>query len=58
MTFLEYVKKNHKLDVFIVLLDKAGYPDQEIMRLFKISKQTIYDVRKNMDPIIKAIEEI
>jgi predicted DNA-binding protein YlxM (UPF0122 family) len=58
VTFLEFAKQYHNFDVFLVLIDDAGYSDDEIMSKFDVSKQRIYDARKRLDPIINALESI
>lgn len=58
MTLLEYVKQYHNIDLFLVLVDDAGYTDDEIMVKYNVSKQRIYDARKRVEPLIKALEII
>jgi len=58
MTFLEYAKQYHNFDVFLVLVDNAGYTDEEIAEKFEISKQRIYDAKKRVEPILSALEAI
>lgn len=58
MTFLDYSKQYHNFDIFLVLLDDAGYSDEEITSKFQVSKQRIYDARKRLDPIFKALEQV
>lgn len=58
MTLLDYAKQFHNFDIFLVLIDDAGYTDEDIMNKFDVSKQRIYDARKRITPILKAIETI
>ncbi len=58
MTLLEYTKQYHNFDIFLVLIDDAGYSNEEITEKFEVSKQRIYDARKRLEPIIKALESI
>lgn len=58
MKFLDYAKQYHNFDVFLVLIDDAGYTDEEIMEKFEVSKQRIYDARKRLEPVFKALEQI
>lgn len=58
MTFLDYAKQYHNFDVFLVLIDDAGYTDEEIMEKFQISKQRIYEARKRLDSLIQSLTQV
>lgn len=58
MKFLDYAKQYHNFDVFLVLMDDAGYTDDEIMEKYEVSKQRIYDARKRLEPVFKALEGV
>lgn len=58
MNFLQYVKQYHNFDIFLVLMDNAGYPDDEIMEKCEVSKQRIYDAKKRLEPVFKALEGV
>lgn len=58
MTTLDYAKQYHSFDVFLVLLDDAGYTDEEIMTKFEVPKQRIYDARKRVEPILEALKQV
>lgn len=55
MTLLEYAKAYHNFDIYLVLMDDAGYTDVEIMDKFSVSKQGIYNARKRLEPIIASL---
>lgn len=56
MTFLEYAKEYHNFDVFLVLVDNAGYTNEEIMEKFDVSKTRIYNAKTRLAPILKMLE--
>lgn len=58
MTFLEFAKQYTNFDIFLVLIDDAGYTDEEIMDKFEVSKPRIYDARKRLEPILAALSTI
>jgi predicted DNA-binding protein YlxM (UPF0122 family) len=58
MKFLDYAKQYHNFDVFLVLVDDAGLTDEDIMAKFEVSKQRIYDARKRLEPVFKALEQV
>lgn len=58
MTLLEYAKQFHNFDIFLTLVDDAGLTDQEIMDKFEVSKQRIYNARKQTDILMAALENI
>lgn len=58
MKFLDYAKQYHNFDIFLVLLDDAGFTDEEIATKFEVSRQGIYNARKRLEPIITAIKDI
>lgn len=57
MFFLDYAKQYHNFDVFLVLLDDAGYTDEEITTKFDVSKQRIYDARKRLETVIESLKD-
>jgi predicted DNA-binding protein YlxM (UPF0122 family) len=58
MNLLDYTKQFYNFNIFLVLLDDSGLTDDDIMTKFDVSKQRIYDARKQLEPLIKALETI
>lgn len=58
MRYLEYLKKYTYFDLFIVLMDDLNYTDDEITAKLEISKQSIYDARKRLAPLIEALNDL
>lgn len=57
MTLVEYLKKYHKFDWYVALFDHLGFTDDQIMGYLDISKQTIYNAKNNVEPILKALQD-
>ncbi len=58
MRYLDFIKKYQNLDLFTALMDELGFTDEEITKRLEISKQSIYDAKKRLEPIMEALKNV
>lgn len=55
MTFLDYIKRYHNIDLFITLFEQVGYSDDEITTKLEVSRGTLYNARERVAPLLEAL---
>lgn len=58
MKYIDYLKKYHNIDLFIVLMDELGYSDDEIITKLETSKGNLYNAKGRLEPLLEALKNM